>query len=71
MTKKQYTVLKSVKRDGVEFNAGEDVDLEPGQAERLLGTFVEEKAPMTQKANAAASSHGVSGNKGGKGTDGL
>lgn len=67
MTKKQYTVLKSVKRDGVELKAGDDIDLEPGQAERLLGTFVEEKTTVTHKA----SGHAATAHKGAKGADGL
>lgn len=73
MTKKQYTVLKTVKTDGVEIGAGEDVSLEPGQAQALLGTFVEEKAasaPTPKPALPAAAAPPASV-KGGKATDGL
>lgn len=67
MTKKTYTVLKAVKLGGVELTEGDDISLEPGQAQALLGTFVEEKAPS--KAVPAA----VPAPPGGKakGTDGL
>jgi len=47
MTKKTFTVIKTLKVDGVELVAGDDVSLEPGQAQALLGTFVEEKATPT------------------------
>lgn len=72
MTKKQYTVVKTVKTDGVELGAGEDVSLEPGQAEGLLGTFVEEKssAPTPKPALPGGAAAPASA-KGGKATDGL
>jgi hypothetical protein len=54
MTKKVYTVLKTVKVGKVELAAGEDVSLEPGQAEKLLGTFVEEKGASATKGDASA-----------------
>jgi hypothetical protein len=64
MTKKVFTVTKSVKVDGVELVTGDDVSLEPGQAESLLGTFVEEKGsskPVTSSATVNKT----------KGADGL
>jgi hypothetical protein len=64
MTKKSYTVVKTVKFEGVELGVGEDVALEPGQADALLGTFVEEKVAAPSKAASAAT-------KGDKGKDGL
>ena len=50
MTKKEYTVVKSVKLDGEELGPGDPVSLEPGQAAALLGTFVEEKEKDKGKA---------------------
>lgn len=66
MTKKVYTVLKTVKVGKVELGEGQDVSLEPGQAEKLLGTFVEEKGASTTKGDAPASGLKVS-----KTADGL
>lgn len=57
MTKKAYTVLKSVKVDGEEKVQGDEVALEPGQADKLLGVFVEEKT--TEKASKAKTSDGL------------
>ena len=65
MTKKVYTVLKTVKVNGVERQAEEEVSLEPGQAEKLLGVFVEEKGAST-KGDASAPAPKVS-----KSSDGL
>ncbi len=70
MTKKVFTVIKAVKVDGVELSPGDDVSLEPGQAEALLGTFVEEKStPKT--VIPAAPAVATAPLKGGKATDGL
>lgn len=70
MTKKTYTVLKAIKSDGVEHVEGDDISLEPGQAQALLGTFVEEKAPSKITHHAAPPpAPAVSGKA--KGTDGL
>lgn len=65
MTKKTYTVLKTVKVNKVERQAEEEVSLEPGQAEKLLGVFVEEKSTST-KGDAPAPVPKVS-----KSSDGL
>lgn len=64
MTKKVFTVTKSVKVDGVELVTGDDVSLEPGQVEALLGTFVEEKS-ASKPVTAAATVNKT------KGADGL
>lgn len=79
MARKTYKVVKTVKIDGVEHQANEEVELEPGQAEGLLGTFVEEKTtaapspapsqPSVKGATTPASS--PTGAKSGKNTDGL
>jgi hypothetical protein len=63
MTKKTFTVFKAVKLDGVELAPGEDIALEPGQAERLMGTFVEEKVATKHSGSVASTT--------GKGKDGL
>lgn len=46
---KEYTVLKTVKMNGVEHGPGETVDIEPGRAAKLLGLFVEAASAKTAK----------------------
>lgn len=72
MTKKTYTVLKAALRmDGVDYSEGDDVALEPGQAQKLLGTFVEEKTATSSKGIAPAAAPALAASGKAKAADGL